>query len=101
MRRVAVAIAVATLVLITLGVLASSTLPGGLERVAAALGFASRNARAAPASPFANYETRWIHSRWAAQASAGLLGASLVYAAGALFGRSLKRRIEHASRHSG
>lgn len=101
MKRVAVVLLAATLLLITVGILVSSALPDGLKHVAAALGFASRSSTVGPGSPFANYEARWIHSRWAAQALAGLLGAGLVYGAGALFGRSLKRRREHAPRNSG
>ncbi len=100
MRRAVWAIAIVTLVLVTVGVLVSSAWPDGLERVAASLGFASRGTVVAPVSPFANYEARFFHSRWAAQVSAGLLGVALLYAFGMLFGRSLRRR-KNASRHSG
>ncbi len=91
MKRVVWGAATATLVLVSLGVLISSMAPDGLGRVAAALGFASRTATVGPPSPFANYATRYVHTRWAAQASAGLLGVVLLYGFGVLFGRALKR----------
>jgi hypothetical protein len=101
LKRVAVATAVATLLLVGVGVLVSSAYPDGLERVAANLGFASHGARFGPGSPLANYEVPFFHSRWAAQASAGLVGVVLLYGFGVLFGRMLKRRKQDASRHPG
>ncbi len=92
MKRLVLGVAVATLLLVIAAALASSTFPDGLERVAAMLGFGSRSSTARPASPLANYETRYFRSRWAAQITAGLLGAALVWAFGVLFGRTLKRK---------
>ncbi len=92
MRRLLPAVAFATLLLLMLAAMASSTLPDGLERVAVMLGFSSRGWMAGLASPFANYETRYFHSRWVAQISAGLLGVALVWGFGVLFGRALKRK---------
>ncbi len=100
MRRLALAFGFATLGLVAAGVLISSTFPDGLERVAATLGFASRTRNAGLASPFANYEARFFHSRWPAQASAGLLGAALLYGFGVLFGRTLKRKRRNAPRNT-
>ena len=99
MKRLVIVIVVFTALLIAAGTALSSRYPDGLERVAATLGFASRGA-VGVGSPFANYETRFFHSRWPAQASAGLLGVVLVYGFGVLFGRSLKRR-KHAPRNPG
>lgn len=101
MRRIALATAIVTLLLVGVGVLVSSAYPDGLERVAASLGFASRTASLSHRSPLANYQSPFFHSRWAAQASAGLLGAVLLYGFGVLFGRTLKRRKQDAPRHTG
>jgi hypothetical protein len=43
-------------------------------------------------SPLADYEARFVHTRWAAQAAAGLAGVALLYGFGVLFGRALKRK---------
>ncbi|SRR5579884_2506398 len=101
MRRLALVLGFATLGVVALGVLISSRFPDGLERVAAGLGFASRIRNAGLTSPFANYETRFFHSRWPAQASAGLVGAALLYGFGVLFGRTLKRKRQNAPRNTG
>ena len=92
MKRLLRALAFATLLLVVLAALASSTLPDGLKRVAGMLGFGSRSSSVGPASPFANYETRYFHSRWAAQITAGLVGVALMWGFGALFARTLKRK---------
>ena len=92
MKRLVWGIAGATLLLVLVGVWVSSAFPDGLKRVAAALGFASRESAAGSGSPFANYETRYFHSRWAAQVTAGLVGVLLLYGFGVLFGKLLKRK---------
>ncbi len=101
MKRVVWAIAGATLLLVLAGVWISSAFPDGLERVAANLGFIARQAPAGTGSPFANYETRYFRSRWAAQVSAGLVGVLLLYGFGVLFGKLLRRKRHDASRHAG
>ena len=92
MRRVVWGIAGTTVLLVLAGVWISSAFPDGLERVAASLGFASRESAAGPGSPFAHYETRFLHSHWAAQVTAGLVGVLLLYGFGVLFGKLLKRK---------
>jgi len=92
MKRGLWAMGAATLVLVTGVALLSSNAPDGLEWAAQRLGFAGRAGSTLPASPLADYQTRYFNSRWAAQASAGLAGALLVYALATLFGRSLKRK---------
>jgi len=81
----------AALLLALAGVLVTSSFPDGLERVARALGFATQETPLLH-GPLAGYETRFFRSRWAAQASAGLLGIVLLYGFGLLFGRTLKRK---------
>lgn len=106
MKRLPWAVAVATLLLIVVGGVASSAFPDGLEHVAELLGFASRSTTVGPPTPFANYESRYFRSRWVAQVSTGLLGVAILYGFGAVFGRALKRKRApkpeqaHASRHS-
>ena len=92
MKRLVFVVGGATLALVLLGVLIASSFPDGLERVAESLGFASRSSAVLEGSPFAEYETRFFRSGWAAQASAGLVGVGLLYAFGVLFGRTLKRK---------
>jgi len=91
-RRTLWAVGGAALVLVLAGVLVASASPDGLERVAQSLGFASRESPVLTGSPLAGYESRFFQSRWAAQASAGLAGAVILYGFGLLFGRTLKRR---------
>lgn len=92
MKRLLWAVGGATLALVVLGVLAASSFPDGLEHVAEKLGFATRGTAVLTGSPFADYETRFFHSRWAARASAGLVGVVLLYGFGLLLGRTLKRK---------
>ena len=91
MTRLAWILGGAAVALALLGALVASSWPDGLERVAATLGFASRGSAALGGSPFADYQTRFLQSRWPAQASAGLLGVALLYGFGALFARVLRR----------
>ena len=99
MKRVVWMAAIVTLLLVALGVLVSSSFPDGLERVAVKLGFASKGSTVGIQSPLANYETRYFRSRWAAQASAGLVGVALLYGFGVLLGKSVRRR-KNASRNA-
>ena len=92
MKRALWAIAAVTVGLVLFGVLLASAFPDGLARVAGDLGFAGRQSQVAGGSPFAGYETRFFHSRWAAQASAGVAGIAILYGFGLLFGRTLKRK---------
>jgi hypothetical protein len=90
-KRALWVIAAVTVGLVLFGVLLASAFPDGLARVAGDLGFAGRQSSVAAGSPFAGYETRFFHSRWAAQASAGVVGIVILYGFGVLFGRTLKR----------
>jgi hypothetical protein len=92
MKRLERRIGAAALAVVLLGVLVASAFPDGLERVAADLGFASREGAVLEGSPFAGYETRFFPSGWAAQASAGLAGMAILYGFGVLLGRTLKRK---------
>jgi hypothetical protein len=86
--------AVVTAVLVLLGVVVASSMPDGLERVAEALGFASRAEQDAAWSPFADYEAAFVRSSWLAQVTAGALGIALLWGFGALLGSTLKKRRE-------
>jgi cobalt/nickel transport protein len=81
-----------TAALVLLGVLIASSLPDGLESVAETLGFAGRASPVAAWSPFADYEAAFVEGSWLAQAAAGLVGVALVWAFGALLGRTLKKK---------
>jgi hypothetical protein len=101
LKRVVWAAGGATLLLVVFGVLIASTLPDGLSRVAEKLGFAARGAAAVSGSPFAGYRTRYFESRWAAQASAGLVGVVLLYGFGLLFGKAVRRKRTPGPRRPG
>ena len=90
MKRPIWPIVAATVALVLLGVLVASAFPDALERVAEELGFASRAGTLWSGSPFADYETRGVGWKWAAQASAGLVGIVLIYGFGLLFGKAIK-----------
>ena len=84
--------AAVTLALVLLGVLVASVFPDGLERVAENLGFASRAEPGDTWSPFAGYEAAFLEQSWPARVTAGLFGVGLLYAFGALLGRTLKKK---------
>lgn len=84
--------AVLTAALVLLGVLVASSLPDGLEHVAETLGFAGHAAQGAAWSPFADYEARFVEGSWLAQVTAGIVGVGLIWAFGALLGRTLKKK---------
>ncbi len=91
MKRVVWALGGAALALVLVGVVVASSWPDGLTTVAHQLGFDSRESAVLGASPFAGYETRFFRSRWAAQASAGLVGIVILYGFGVLLGRALRK----------
>jgi len=84
--------AILTAALVLLGVLVASSLPDGLEHVAESLGFAGRASQGAAWSPFADYEAAFVEGSWLAQVTAGIAGVGLIWAFGALLGRTLKRK---------
>jgi cobalt/nickel transport protein len=84
--------AILTAALVLLGVFVASSLPDGLEHVAEALGFAGHAAQGAPRSPFAGYGAAFVESSWLARVTAGIVGAGLIWAFGALLGRTLKKK---------
>ena len=92
MKRALTTIGGATLLLVFGGVAIRSTSPDGLEHVAERLGFAGRDSAMLSGSPLADYQTRWLGSSWASQASAGLVGVVLLYGFGLLLGRLVKRK---------
>lgn len=86
--------AVATAVLVVLGVLVASSMPDGLEHVAEALGFAGHAEDVAAWSPFSDYEATFLGNSWLAQVAAGVVGVALLWGFGVLLGSSLKKRGE-------
>jgi hypothetical protein len=90
-KRALWVVAAVTVGLVLFGMLLASAFPDGLARVAGDLGFAGKQSRVTGGSPFAGYEARFFHSRWAGQAFAGVVGIVILYGFGVLFGRTLKR----------
>lgn len=84
MKRTALVLGIAALLLSCVAGWVASTAPDGLERVAESLGFAARGKAVMASSPFADYQTRLV--------PAGLVGVVLLYGFGVLFGRTLKRK---------
>jgi cobalt/nickel transport system permease protein len=81
--RVLGAVAVAAVLLVTVGVLVASAAPDGIFSLAAQLGLTVH----APAwlhAPLAGYEWQGPDSPWVRKASAGLAGLGLIYGLGAL-----------------
>jgi hypothetical protein len=83
--------AILTAALVLLGVFVASSLPDGLEHAAENLGFAGR-ADGVAWSPFADYEAAFVKGSWLAQVTAGIVGVGLMWAFGALLGRTLKKK---------
>lgn len=85
------AVAVAAMLLATVGILIGSAAPEVIEHLAASFGMAAH----APAwfrAPLADYEWKGIESSWLRRASAALTGLALIYGACALTGRYLIRQ---------
>lgn len=89
--RVLGGIAVAAVLLVTIGILWASAAPENLERLAAQFGI-SAHAPVWMRAPLANYEWQGFASTWLRKASAGLAGLVLIYGACALTGRLLTRQ---------
>jgi cobalt/nickel transport protein len=84
--------AILTAALVLLGVFVASSLPDGLEHVAATLGFAGHAFRRPAWSPFADYGAPFVKGSWLAQATAGIVGVGLIWAFGVLLGKTLKKK---------
>jgi cobalt/nickel transport system permease protein len=84
-------VAMAAVLLAVVGVLFASTHPDGLEKLAQALGIASR-AKPLLASPMADYQAGFLQSAWLRKAAGGLTGLFLIYGACALLGRIVGRQ---------
>ncbi len=84
-------LALASVLLVTVGVLFASAAPDGLEKLAEEVGISGR-ARALIETPLADYEATFISGSWAAQAAAGLAGLLLAAALGWALARMIGRR---------
>ncbi len=85
------AVALAALLLATVGVLFASAAPDGIQRLAQQAGIAS-HARTALSTPFSGYEAAFVQPAWTRKALAGLAGIALIYAACMAIGRFVARR---------
>src|SRR5262249_6361178 len=83
--------ALAALLLAGVGVLFASSRPDGLEKLAEALGIASRPNPLLGAL-LADYEAGFLQSAWLRKAGAGFIGLGLIYGACALLGRVVGRQ---------
>ena len=89
--RVVGAVALAAVLLATVGILIGSAAPEVIEHLAASFGVAAH----APAwlhAPLADYEWKGFESLWLRRASAALTGLALIYGACAITGRFLTRQ---------
>ncbi len=89
--RVTASLALAAVMLGTLGVLFASSFPDGLENMAGRLGIAGQ-ARNLFETPLVDYEFRFFQSEWLRKGSAGLIGLTVVYLVCAAMARGLARR---------
>lgn len=85
------AVLVAAVLLATIGAMAASSLPDGLEKLAEGLGITAR-AQVLVQTPLADYRAQFLQSEWMGKAAAGLLGLGAVLAACLLLGRAVSRR---------
>jgi cobalt/nickel transport system permease protein len=89
--RVLGVVAIATVLLALVGVVAASTAPDGIWSLAGKLGLAAHS----PGwlhSPLASYELPGVATIWLRKAAAGLAGLALIYAACVAAGRLIVRR---------
>jgi cobalt/nickel transport system permease protein len=89
--RVVGAVAIAAVLLATVGILIGSAAPEVIEHLAASFGMAAHT----PAwlhAPLADYEWKGLESVWLRRATAGLTGLALIYGACALTGRYIARQ---------
>jgi cobalt/nickel transport system permease protein len=90
-RRLIGAIALAAVLIATVGAVFASAYPDGLETLAERVGIADR-AKALIPTPLADYQAAFIHSDWLRQATAGIAGLVLIFAVCVGFGRFVIRR---------
>jgi cobalt/nickel transport system permease protein len=76
--RAYAAIALAAILLVTVGVLVASTNPDGIDKLAQDAGILN-NAKTLLTTPFADYEIASISSPWFRKAGAGLAGLVVIY----------------------
>jgi cobalt/nickel transport system permease protein len=81
-------LAIAAVLLVTVGILVASAAPETLEKVAAQFG---THAPVWLHAPFADYEWKGLASAWLRKTSAGLAGLALIYGVCVLTGRFLGR----------
>ncbi len=84
-------LALASVLLVTVGVLFASAAPDGLEKLAEDAGISER-ARALLETPLADYEAAFLSGSWASQAAAGLVGLALAAALVWALARAVGRR---------
>jgi cobalt/nickel transport system permease protein len=84
-------LAVVAVLLASVGILAASSNPDGLEKLAENLGIASQ-ARALLETPLADYETQFLTGSWLRKVFAGLAGLALIYGVCALVVRVISRQ---------
>lgn len=89
-RRALALLGFAALVLASVGFLAASALPDGLERVAGMVGLAGRE-HAVLTAPLPDYESMAINSPWLRKAAGGLLGLGITSLACFLLGKWISR----------
>ena len=84
------AVALASLVLTSFGILIASTAPDGLEQLGMKLGLHWNNSPVLD-SPLANYQIQALGASWLSKAAAGLLGLAAIYTVCVLGGHVLAR----------
>lgn len=89
--RVAPAIGLLSLILVTAGILIASTHPDGIWSLAGQVGFANR-AHVTLASPMPDYRAGFVGQPWLARAVAGVAGLGMVYLACWIISRFALRR---------
>lgn len=85
------AILIAAILLVSIGVLAASSLPDGLEKLTGDLGIASRAGNLFQ-TPFTDYEAGFLGQPWLRKALPGLLGLVAVFSACTVLNRLVARR---------
>ena len=85
------AMALAGLLLATVGVLVAAAAPDGIQRLGLQTGIASR-AQALFSTPFTGYQAAFVAAGWQRKTLGGLAGLALVYGACLLFGRAVARK---------